>query len=156
VTQVSLSLPRGDCGGLWGSYDLSLLGLLRSPSFPRSVMSQPSSGSSSPAPSNFALLQYAQARRRVLDMRGSLAEVQYKDAARRWVLGFIEALVSNRSLFCDCWGALILRRTPSLPWAHLQAALLIPIPTSVVCATLRRTSSFRLPPWSGSASPLIS
>jgi hypothetical protein len=100
VTQVSLSLPRGNCGGLLGSYDLSSLGLLCSPSFPRSVMSQPSSGSSSPAPSNFALLQYAQARRRVLDMRGSLAEVQYKDAARRWILGFIEATVSD--CFSSC------------------------------------------------------
>jgi hypothetical protein len=60
-----------------------------------SIMSQPSSGSSSPAPSNFALLQFMQAHCKLLDTHCSLAEVQDKDAARCWVLDFISTTVSD-------------------------------------------------------------
>jgi hypothetical protein len=63
------------------------------------IMSQASSASSLPAPSNFALLQYAQARRKLFDTRRSLAEVWDKDAARRWVLDFIATMVSDYSVF---------------------------------------------------------
>jgi hypothetical protein len=62
-----------------------------------STMSQPPSSSRVPAPLNQLRLQYATARRTVLDLHSSLEGVGDKESARRWLEAFTSAVVSTRS-----------------------------------------------------------
>jgi hypothetical protein len=73
------------------------------PPFRPFAMSQPPSASQSSAPSNQSRLQFATARRKLLDQRRSLTSlVTDKGSARQWLDAFLPVQVRVRCLGVSC------------------------------------------------------